>query len=105
MAPMSADTAPAAMPGVEVATDLLDTLQSHLATVQNALNGAAATIDRLTARALAAEAALAAERERCAKIAEDYGCRARASRQPSTMTDALVVGCEHIAAAIRAEGE
>ena len=50
------------------------------------------------ARALAAEAALAAERERCAKVAEDHG--ELVSNEP------IGKACSrNIAAAIRAQGE
>ena len=54
--------------------------------------------NEMEARALAAEAALAAERERCAKVAEDHGMLV--SNEP------IGKACSrNIAAAIRAQGE
>lgn len=66
-------------------------------------------IDDLSARALAAEAALAAERERCAKIAEAHDglpCRSLLEGQRGEDYDSGQIDAStSIAAAIRAQGE
>lgn len=91
-APMTSVPVPAAMPSLR-----LGALVAHLGTVESALRTAAENIDRLTARALAAEAALAGERERCAKVAVAEVERSAAILRPSELAVT-------VAAAIRAQG-
>lgn len=113
-------TAPAAMPSDADLERLVDEIQRgdqppgyYVAAVRAVIDDAAKadwtkhgateiSLGQWKARALAAEAALAAERERCAKIAENvYG-----GFVPDTdFGENFHRLCQNVAAAIRAQGE